>query len=112
MTTSQNLVYLWDPLLSAENDVSQEVKRRLMSTNKCYYGLSKYFKSKLLTRGTKLGLYKTLTRPVLVYASETWTILKADECQCSKESCSVRFVAQYVKAPAGDIGTTGSCMHY
>ena len=33
----------------------------------------------LLTRATKLILYKTLTRPVVSYGAEAWTLTKKEE---------------------------------
>ena len=38
----------------------------------------KNIKSKLLTVQSKIIIYKTLIRPVLTYASETWTLNKQD----------------------------------
>ena len=40
----------------------------------------KFFKSRLITRSTKLRLYKSLVRPVLSYGCEVWK-LKANELQ-------------------------------
>lgn len=37
------------------------------------------FKSKNVSRDTKLRIYKTLIRPVLLYACEAWTLTKDDE---------------------------------
>jgi hypothetical protein len=42
-----------------------------------------HFKSRLLTRETKVRLYLTLVRPVLTYGCETWTLTKADELALS-----------------------------
>jgi len=45
----------------------------------CYFGLSTLFKSKLLSRRSKITLYKVLIRPILLYACETWATTKTDE---------------------------------
>jgi hypothetical protein len=45
----------------------------------CYYGLRNIFQSRLLNKGTKCKIYKTLIRPVVLYGSESWTLTKADE---------------------------------
>ena len=47
--------------------------------NRCYFGLSKQFKNKAVSRQTKITLYKTLILPVLLYGSEAWVLAKADE---------------------------------
>lgn len=55
------------------------VRRRVVSVNRCYFGLRKQIGGRLLSRETKLHLYKTIIRPVLMYGSETWTTTKACE---------------------------------
>lgn len=62
-----------------KNEMSEEIKHRLTVANRCYYGLQKQFSSRLLSRRTKIKLYKTLVKPVLLYGSETWTLTKRDE---------------------------------
>ncbi|KAL4085316.1 hypothetical protein QTP88_027175 [Uroleucon formosanum] len=57
----------------------EEVKRRLITANRCYYGLLPLFKSKLLSRKSKVTLYKVLVRPIALYASSTWATTKSDE---------------------------------
>jgi hypothetical protein len=37
------------------------------------------FKSKLLSRKSKITLYKVLVKPVALYASSTWATTKSDE---------------------------------
>lgn len=73
-----NFVYLGS-LITSSNLISEEIKRRVLVANRCYYGLHKHLKSHRLQRKTKLSIYKTLIRPVLMYASETWTLSKKDE---------------------------------
>lgn len=62
-----------------ENNVSTEIKRRIIAASKCAYGLSKHLRSHLLSRKTKIKIYRTLIKPVLTYACETWTMSKKDE---------------------------------
>ena len=47
--------------------------------NKGFHGLKRQFRSQFLSIKNKIKLYKTLIRPVLVYGSETWVLLKSDE---------------------------------
>jgi len=63
-----------------ENANSQEeIRKKLIAANRCYFGLSTLFKSKLLSRRSKTTLYKVLIRPIALYASETWATTKMDK---------------------------------
>jgi len=35
---------------------------------------NKFFKSRLITKSSKLTLYRTVIRPIVTYASETWVL--------------------------------------
>jgi tRNA U34 5-methylaminomethyl-2-thiouridine-forming methyltransferase MnmC len=41
--------------------------------------INQVFKLSLVQKHTRLNICRTLTRPVLIYGSEAWTIRKADE---------------------------------
>jgi sorting nexin-29 len=60
------------------NNISEEIRIRLMTANRTYFALIKILKSRLLSRKTKMQIYKTPMRPVLTYTSETWTLTKDD----------------------------------
>ncbi|XP_066900691.1 uncharacterized protein [Halyomorpha halys] len=62
-------------LIIQDNVVDSEIKRRVLCANCCYYSLSPYFMSCALSKDTKIYLYKTIIRPILLYGSETWTII-------------------------------------
>jgi hypothetical protein len=59
-----------------KNDISKEIRICLMIANRAYFTLIKLLKSRLLSCKTKMQIYITLIRPVLTYASETWTLKK------------------------------------
>ena len=44
-----------------------------------YFAAISLFRSQLLSRGTKIQLYKTLIRPGVSYGEETWTVTKKEE---------------------------------
>jgi hypothetical protein len=41
--------------------------------------INQVFKPSLVQQHTRLNIYRTLARPVLIYGSEAWTSRKADE---------------------------------
>ena len=41
---------------------------------KAYYAYLKFFKSRLVTKQSKLKLYRTVIRPIETYFSETWVL--------------------------------------
>ena len=47
--------------------------------NRIYFAAIIRFRNRLLSRATKIRLYKTLIRPVVTYGGETWTMTKKEE---------------------------------
>jgi hypothetical protein len=45
------------------NDISEEIKTRIMAANRSCFGLQKHLKSWIISRTTKIQLYKTLIKP-------------------------------------------------
>jgi len=43
----------------------------------CVYANLKFSKSRLVTKQSKLKLYRTVIRPIVTYASETWILKEA-----------------------------------
>jgi hypothetical protein len=60
---------------------SQENKvgRRILVGNRTYFAAISLFRDRLLSRATKIRLYKTLIKPVVTYGVETWTMTKKEE---------------------------------
>lgn len=73
-----NFTYLGSEV-NRENEIGQEVRRRITQGNKCFYSLQKCFRSKQLRTALKCSLYKTLVRPVVMYGSEAWCMTQKDE---------------------------------
>jgi len=66
--TVSKFKYLGVDINSQANSL-KEINRRVTAGNKCYYSFVQLFKSKKLSRRTKIRLfYKTLVRPIVLYA--------------------------------------------
>jgi len=63
-------VYLGS-LVTEDNRTSREIRRRIISGIRAYYGLHKTLRSKKLSPRTKCTMYKSLIRPVVLYGHET-----------------------------------------
>jgi hypothetical protein len=64
-------------IINIDNCVEEEIRERIMSGNKAYYANRLIFKSKLVNRKSKLKIYRTIVRPVVVYGCETWVLKEA-----------------------------------
>jgi hypothetical protein len=51
-----------------------EFAGRTAKGKKAYHANSKLIKSKLLKKNTKMEMYRTMIKPVVTYALETWTL--------------------------------------
>ena len=56
------------------NSMEEEVKERIALGIKAYYVNLNFFKDRLITRSSKLKLYRTVIRPIVTYATETWVL--------------------------------------
>jgi hypothetical protein len=65
--------------LTEDNDISTEIKQRIIMANKISCGLKKQLNSPYLKWQTKCVLYQTLIRPTLTYGSESWSLSKLGE---------------------------------
>ena len=77
-----NFIYLVS-LMTGGSNVSGEIPNCLIAASRSYCGLKSQFKSQVLSRKTKILIYKTPVRPLLTYASESWTMTKSDERRSS-----------------------------
>jgi sorting nexin-29 len=65
--------------INCNNDISAETQKCILAANRCFHGLRKHLRSHLTSKNTKILMYKVLIRPLLTYASETWTLSKTNE---------------------------------
>ena len=61
------------------SNTTNKIQQRISAANRCYFGLLKQMRSRLISISTKCTRYKTLIRPVLTYGAETRTITKVNE---------------------------------
>ena len=66
--------------VTADDDCSHEIKRRLLLGRKVMTNLDGIFKSRDITLPTKVHLVKAMAFPVVMYGCEIWTVKKA-KCQ-------------------------------
>jgi len=61
-------------LITENSDNKTDIKARIMAGNRSYYSVLPLLRSKAVSRKTKLRIYKTITRPVVLYGSEAWCL--------------------------------------
>ena len=66
--------------ITTDGDCSHEIKRRLLLGRKVMTNLDSILKSRDITLLTKVGLFKAMVFPVVMYGWESWTVKKA-ECR-------------------------------
>jgi hypothetical protein len=54
-----------------QNFIQEEIKRRLNSGNACYHSVQNLMFSCLMPKKVKIGIYKTIILPVVLYGCET-----------------------------------------
>ncbi|KAI5637686.1 hypothetical protein NE865_08080 [Phthorimaea operculella] len=61
------------------NQREDEINIRIQNALRCSAALHKVLTSKLISRRTKVRIYKTVIRPILMYGCETWTLTLKEE---------------------------------
>ncbi|CAG9829791.1 unnamed protein product [Diabrotica balteata] len=65
--------------ISKSGERKSEIKEKILAANKAYFANKRLLKSKTLTKKSKMSIYNTIIRPILLYAGETMTMVKKDE---------------------------------
>jgi len=76
-------------MITENSDNNTEIKGRIMAGNRSYYSILSLLRSKAVSRTTKIRMYKTIIRPVVLYGSEAWCLTANGEINCvfGKERC-------------------------
>ena len=64
--------------ITADDDCSHEIKRRIILGRKTMTNLDSKFKSRDISLPTKVCLVKAMVFPVVMYGCESWTLKKAE----------------------------------
>ena len=64
--------------ITADDDCSHEIKRRLLLGRKVMTNLDSILKSRGITLPTKVHLVKAMVFPVVMYGCQSWTVKKAE----------------------------------
>ena len=64
--------------ITADDDCSDEIKRRLLLGRKVMTNLDSTLKSRDITLPTKVRLVEAMVFPVVMYGCESWTVKKAE----------------------------------
>ena len=75
--------------ITADDDCSHKIKRRLLFGRKVMTNLDSISKSRDITLPTKLHLVKAMVFPVVMYGCESWTMQKAESRRIDVLNCGV-----------------------
>ena len=64
--------------ITADDDCSHEIRRRLLFGKKAMTNLDRILKSRAITLPTKFRLVKVMVFPAVMFGCESWTIKKAE----------------------------------
>jgi hypothetical protein len=63
-------------IFTRKPNIETEIEARIMSGNRCVGALNRILRNKNISRKAKVKVYRTVIRPIVTYACETWTINK------------------------------------
>lgn len=61
-----------DTLLNTKNDWSHKMGTRITKSERAFFVLLEFFKSKLFSKLSKIKLYTLIIRSILTYSCEVW----------------------------------------
>ena len=75
--------------ITADDDCSHDIKRRLLLGRKVMTNLDSIFKSRDITLPTKVRLVKAMVFPVVMYGCESWTVRRLSAEKLMLLNCGV-----------------------
>jgi hypothetical protein len=66
-------------LILYRNSIHEEIKSRLKSGNACYHSVQNLVSFRLLSKNTKIRVYRAIILPVVLYGCEIWTVTLREE---------------------------------
>jgi sorting nexin-29 len=66
-------------ILTNRNSIHEEIKSRLKLGNACCHSVQNLLSSRLLSKNTKIRVYRTIILPVVLYGCETWSLTLKEE---------------------------------
>jgi hypothetical protein len=70
----RSFIYLGAVVNDGNNTLEEEIRERIVKGNKAFYANKTLFKSKLVSRKSKLKLCWSVIRPIVVCGCETWVL--------------------------------------
>jgi hypothetical protein len=61
-------------IVNGNNTLEEEIRERIVKGNKTFYTNRALFKSKLMSRKSKLTLYWSVIRLIIIYGCESWVL--------------------------------------
>jgi hypothetical protein len=65
--------------LMNQNSIHEEIKSRLKSGNACYQSVQNLLSCRLLSKNTKIMVYRSIILPLVLYGCETWSVTLREE---------------------------------
>ena len=68
--------------MNGNSTLEEEIRERIFKENKAFYANKTLFRSNLVSRKSKLNLYWSVIRPIVVCGCETWVLKKVLNRDC------------------------------
>ena len=65
--------------VTRDGRMEEEIKSRIGAASRCCYSMLELFKKRSISAKTRLKIYNTIIRPILLYGCEAWALTKSLE---------------------------------